>query len=183
MKKCCLLWALLLLWLLAIPVSAAEPPVTRGQFLVLMWADQGGVPFDKTAHPFTDLPEDGQAQAVAWAWSGGLVQGVGGTLFAPDRPLTREECATLLRRFDTGLGRDTFLPNGATLCNDYEGVTLWTGDDLYWACITGRMAWQQNRLAPQGSVSKREAEGYFSASSTLPFCHGYPPFPQGEFGA
>lgn len=151
-----------LLWLLTVPAHAAEAPVTRGEFVVLMWESRGGVPFDKTAHPFTDLPEDGQAQAAAWAWSQGLIQGVGGGLFAPDRPLTREECATLLRRLGRSLGLDAFLPDGAALCNDYEGVTLWAGDDLYWACITGRMAWWENRLFPQGLIERAEAEQYVS---------------------
>lgn len=160
MRKHRLSGALLLLWLLSIPAHAAEAPVTRGEFVVLLWESQGGVPFDKTAHPFTDLKEDGQAQAAAWAYSEGLVQGVGGSLFAPARPLTREECATLLRRLDAHLGRDVFLPDGAALCNDYEGVNLWAGDDLYWACITGRMAWQENRLAPQGPVTQEEAQQY-----------------------
>lgn len=149
-----------LLLLLTLTTRAAEPPVTRGEFVLLLWESQGGVPFDKTAHPFTDLPEDGQAQAAAWAYHQGLVLGVGDHLFAPDRPLTREECATLLRRLDAHLGRDTFLPDGAALCNDYEGVNLWAGDDLYWACITGRMAWLESRLAPLGPVTQEEARQY-----------------------
>lgn len=160
MRKRRLSLILPLLWLLTVPVPAAEVPITRGEFVVLLWESRGGVPFDKTAHPFTDLPEDAQAQAAAWAWNEGLVQGVGGGLFAPDRPLTREECATLLRRLDRSLGLDVFLPDGAALCNDYEGVNLWAGDDLYWACITGRMAWQDNRLSPQGLLKAEQAARY-----------------------
>ncbi len=156
MKKY-LLVASLLFCLLSIPARASEPPVTRGQFAVLLWETQGGVPFDKTAHPFSDLPDDEQAQAVAWAWDLGLVKGVGGDRFAPGRPLTRLECAVLLRRLDDTLGRDTFLPAGAAACNDSIDTTPWAGDDLYWACVTARMDWLDGRLAPQGSVSPEEA--------------------------
>ena len=159
MKKRRIFCALLLASLFPLSVRAGEAPVTRGEFALLLWESQGGVPFDKTAHPFTDLPEDGHAQAVAWAWSEGLVRGVGEDRFAPDRPLTREECATLLRRLDAQLGFDVFLPLGASLCNDYEGVNLWAGDDLYWACITARMGWLDNRLAPLGPVTWDEAQG------------------------
>jgi len=148
---------ILLAALFLLPARAAGAPVTRGQFALLLWESQGGVPFDKTAHPFSDLPEDGQAQAVAWAWDLGLVKGVGGDRFAPDRPLTRLECAVLLRRLDRYLGLDPFLPAGAAACNDYADTTPWAGDDLYWACITARMDWQEGRLAPQGSVSQEEA--------------------------
>lgn len=154
------LCALLFLFVFFLPAQAEDGPVTRGEFTLLLWQSQGGVPFDKTAHPFADIYDDGQAQAVAWAYGEGLVQGIGGYRFAPDRPLTREECATLLRRLDDHLGFDTFLPDGAALCNDYEGVNLWAGDDLYWACITGRMDWQENRLAPQGAVSEAEAKAF-----------------------
>lgn len=159
-----LVWALLLLSLWTVPVRAGEIPVTRGEFVVLMWESQGGVPFDKTAHPFLDLPDDAQAQAAAWAYDLGLVRGVGENRFAPDRPLTREECATLLRRLDARLGFDVFLPAGAALCNDYEGVTPWAEDNLYWACITGRMSWLHNRLAPQGPVDAAEAAGLLAVS-------------------
>ena len=53
-----------LLLLLSLPAHAAEPPITRGEFVTLMWESQGGVPFDITAHPFTDLEgRDEAAQA------------------------------------------------------------------------------------------------------------------------
>ena len=152
MKKYLIL-LFLLSALFSLPGQAAGAPVTRGEFTLLLWESQGAVPFDKTAHPFSDLPEDGEAQAAAWAYCEGLVLGVGDGLFAPDRPLTRQECAVLLRRLDARLGRDTFLPAGPSLCNDYEDTTPWAGDDLYWACITTRMPWQDNRLAPGDTVS------------------------------
>ena len=140
--------------------------ITRGEFVLLLWEDGGGVPFDKTAHPFTDIEEDGVAQAAAWACSLGLVNGVGGTCFAPHRPITREECAALLRRWDSCQGRCTFLPDGAAGCNDYAHISPWADDSLYWACVTGRMDWQAGRLAPLEEVSRAEAEGYFTNRSS-----------------
>lgn len=157
--------AILILFSLLLPLPAhagEDSAVTRGEFILLLWGSQGGVPFDKTAHPFTDLTEDGQAQAAAWAWYHGLTRGVGPARFAPDRPLTRAECATFLRRLDALWERDTFLPQGPSLCNDYEGVTPWGGDDLYWACITGRMDWRDSRLAPGEAVTYAETARYLS---------------------
>lgn len=162
MRKYPLLCLVPLLALFSLPSHALDKAVTRGEFVVLMWESRGAVPFDKTDHPFADLKEDGQCQAAAWAYQEGLVQGVGSSLFAPERPLTREECATLLRRMDAHLGRDVFLPDGPALCNDYEGVSPWAGDDLYWACITGRMDWLECRLAPLSFVTHEEAKGYLS---------------------
>lgn len=137
-------------------------PVSRGEVLLLLWRSAGAVPYDKTAHPFTDLAgRDDLAQAAGWAWDAGLVKGVGDGLYAPDRPMTREELATLLRRNDALLGRDTWLPDGAALCNDYADISPWADDSLYWACIMGRMAWRNCRLAPLEYATCAEAEALF----------------------
>ncbi len=159
---------LLVLTLLPIPTPAAGDAVTRGDFLLLLWAVHGGVPFDKTAHPFTDLEgREDLSQAVAWAYDLGLTKGVGRDLFAPDRPLTREECAHFLRRSDSLLGRDTFLPDGAAGCNENWDISPWSDDSLYWACITGRMNWRDGRLAPLAPVAPPELEDYFSLELEL----------------
>lgn len=160
------------LCLLVLPARGAElgdegtSGVSRGEFIILLWEDGGGVPFDKTAHPFADIGDEWVAQAAAWAYDLGLTKGVGDDLFAPDRPITREECATLLRRWDGCQGRCSFLPDGAALCNDYADISPWADDSLYWACITGRMGWRERRLAPLAEVSREEAEGYFTNRSS-----------------
>ena len=128
----------------------------------MLWQSAGAVPYDKTAHPFTDLSlRDDLSQAAGWAYGLGLVKGVGDGLFAPDRPMTREELATLLRRNDALLGLDTWLPDGAALCNDYADISPWADDSLYWACIMGRMDWKNCRLAPLDYATYAEAEALF----------------------
>ncbi len=152
----------LCLSLLPLGANAAESPVTRGQCLLFLWQSAGGVPYDITAHPFTDLDgRDELAQAAGWAYDQGLIKGVGDSLFAPDRPLTREECATLLRRYDASRGLDVWLPDGAAACNDYADISPWADDSLYWACIMGRMDWRNCRLAPLEFVTLSEAEALF----------------------
>lgn len=167
---CCFLLAALL----SFPAEASGAPVSRGELILLMWRCAGSVPFDMTAHPFTDLEgADQVAQTVAWAWDLGLVKGVGGSLFAPERPLTREECALLLRRWDALLGREVFLPDGAAACNDFADISPWADDSLYWACITGRMAWREGRFAPLEGVCLQELERCFAFELAL-----YPPSPR-----
>ncbi|MGE9971461.1 S-layer homology domain-containing protein [Candidatus Pseudoscillospira sp. SGI.172] len=157
--------ALSLLLLTTPALGAAPEPVTRGDFAVLLWQSAGGVPYDVSTCPFSDVGRNTPyAQAVCWAWDEGVIRGVGEGLFAPDRLLTREECAALLRRNDARLGRDTFFPD-AGICNDFQDISPWADDSLYWACSTGRMAWLENRLAPCAPVTQAEAEGYFSAPS------------------
>lgn len=140
----------------------AEAPVSRGEFLLLLWQSAGAVPYDVTAHPFADLQDrDDLRQAAGWAYGLGLVKGTGEGQFSPDRALTREECAVLLRRWDKLWGRDTWLPDGTAACNDYEGISPWADDSLYWACVTGRLPWRDCRLAPLAPVTQTEAEGLF----------------------
>ena len=155
--------ALCLCFLLSYAPAAETPsgaaPVRRGEVLLLLWQSAGAVPYDKTAHPFTDLAlRDDLGQAAGWAYALGLIKGVGDGLFAPDRPMTREELATLLRRNDALLGLDTWLPDGAALCNDYADISPWADDSLYWACIMGRMEWKNCRLAPLDYATRAEAE-------------------------
>lgn len=151
-------------------------PVSRGEALLLLWQSAGAAPYDKTAHPFTDLMgRDGLAQAAGWAYELGLVKGVGDGLFAPDRPMTREELATLLRRNDALLGRDTWLPDGAAGCNDYADISPWADDSLYWACIMGRMEWKNCRLAPLDYATYAEAEALFP-----PFYGSEMEYPEGS---
>ena len=91
--------ALLLLTLLLPAAAAAQSPVTRVQFVAALWTCSGAVPYDANG-PFSDVnPNSPGATAVAWAYDLGIVRGTGGTLFVPDRPITREEAAVLLRRY------------------------------------------------------------------------------------
>lgn len=144
--------ALLILSLLA-PVGAAEAPLARGDLAAALWEAQG-CPAPQGHCPFSDVPpEDPCAPAVAWAAEQGLVRGPGGGAFAPDRPATREEAAVLLRRYARWLGQDAFYPEIAR-CNDYEDISPWADDSLYWAAGTGVLPWSPGgRLDPLGPVA------------------------------
>ncbi len=49
--------------------------------------------------PFTDVPADADyAEAVAWCWEQGLMEGTSDTRFSPDSTLTRAMVATVLHR-------------------------------------------------------------------------------------
>ena len=156
--------ALLLLLLLLLPRAraAASPAVTRGNFVVLLWESAGSVPGD-AAEGFSDVFRDNPcSEAVGWAAERRLVLGTGGGRFEPDRPITREEAALLLRRWAALQGRDTFLPDGAAGCNDYADISPWADDSLYWATHTGLLEWSQDgRLDPAGTLTPEEAADIF----------------------
>ena len=140
--------------------------VTRAQFVAALWACAGGVPYDANG-PFSDVERDSPgATAIAWAYDLGVVQGTGGACFTPDRPVTREEAAMFLRRYAAHLGRDTFLPGGAAACNDFEDISPWADDSLYWATGTGLIGWSEGgRLDPQGTLTQAQLDAILTRFS------------------
>ena len=150
---------LLLTVLLPAAAAAAPPAVTRAQFVAALWACAGAAPYDANG-PFADVERDSPgAAAIAWAYDLGVAKGTGGACFAPDRPVTREEAAVLLRRYAAHLKRDTFLPGGVAACNDYEDISPWADDSLYWATSIGLLDWGPGgRLDPQEGLTAEALE-------------------------
>ena len=157
--------ALLLLLLLLCPTARGEEgPVTRGGFVSALWESAGAVPYDAQT-PFSDVsPRADYAPAVSWAAHQGLVLGTGEGRFQPERPITREEAAVLLRRWAALLEWDTFLPDGVAACNDYQDISPWADDSLYWACDAGVQPWSPGgRLDPSGTLTQAQTADIFSA--------------------
>ena len=161
--------ALLLLTLLLPAAAAAQSPVTRVQFVAALWTCSGAVPYDANG-PFSDVnPNSPGATAVAWAYDLGIVRGTGGTLFVPDRPITREEAAVLLRRYAVHLGRDTFLPSGvATLRGSLPGRTTPSTGPPASACWRGARTAGRSPRAPSPRRSwSRPSPVFLTALSRL----------------
>ena len=159
--------ALLLLFLLLFPRARAvstSAAVTRGEFVVLLWESAGAVPGD-AAQGFSDvLKDDDCSTAVGWAAERRLVLGTGGGRFEPDRPITREEAAMVLRRAGNFLGVETCAMGSLAECNDFDGISPWADDSLYWATDTGLIPWAEGGLmAPQGTLTADEAAAIISA--------------------
>ena len=100
MRHCAALFFVLLLFSPVVRASG-DAPVSRAQFAAALWAGLGAIPFDANSSFLDVSPSDENAAAISWLSSEGLIQGTGCGLFSPERPITREEAAVLLRR--TGL--------------------------------------------------------------------------------
>lgn len=58
--------------------------------------------YGSLVQPFADVaPDAWYAEDVSWAAAQGIVEGIGGGLFEPDRPVTRAEVVAMLRRYDS----------------------------------------------------------------------------------
>ena len=59
---------------------------------------------------------------------------------------------------------DTFLPDGVAACNDYQDISPWADDSLYWACDAGVLPWSPGgRLDPSGTLTQAQTADIFSA--------------------
>ena len=75
--------------------------MTRGMVVTVLYRMVGEPDVSDVKTPFTDVPEDAYyAPAVAWAYDTGVVNGMNGTTYAPNDPVTREQMAAILMRFN-----------------------------------------------------------------------------------
>ena len=134
--------------------------VTRGMIVTILHRLEGE-PDVSFAMPFADV-ESGAwyAEAVRWAASAGIVNGLSGTVFAPDDPITREQLAAILWRYAKYKGYDVSIGESTNILSytDVGKVSEYAIPALQWACgegvITGR---SDGVLDPQGTATRAEA--------------------------
>jgi hypothetical protein len=141
---------------------APQSTLTRAMLATILYRNAAGdaalgVPRAET--PFTDVVS-GQwyTDAIAWASSNGIVNGVGDDKFAPNAPITREQFATLLYRYAQWSDATASGTANLSAYTDADAVSEYARDAMAWAVanglITGRTA---TTLAPQGTATRAEA--------------------------
>ena len=104
--------------------------------------------------PFADV--DGgawYAEAVRWAASEGIVEGVSATEFAPDAEITREQLAAILHRF---AGEPATAANLATF-TDAASVSAYAVDAMAWCVEQGIITGvTDDTLAPQSTATRAQ---------------------------
>lgn len=92
------LWALEKNILPARETLSPGTPCTRGEAMLYFWRHAGS-PAPETDAVFDDVdPAADYARAVSWAVETGITEGTADASFSPDRPCTRGQIVTLLRR-------------------------------------------------------------------------------------
>jgi hypothetical protein len=69
--------------------------VSRAEFVDLIYRSEGSPDVDNTP-AFTDVAND---NAISWAYSNGIIKGVGDGRFLPDDTITREQITLILTRY------------------------------------------------------------------------------------
>ncbi len=97
-----------------------------------------GSPEVAEAAPFTDVPANSfYADAVAWAYANGMVNGVSATAFNPNGAVTREQMVTFLARYAKYCGMDMTTTGDLSAFTDADTVSGWAVDSMIWAIENG----------------------------------------------
>ncbi|WP_217595660.1 S-layer homology domain-containing protein, partial [Cohnella sp. GbtcB17] len=112
-----------------------------------------------SAHVFTDADYDSWYGAyLDWAASSGIIQGVGGNRFEPDRQVTRQEMAVMLYRFAQYIKADTSIAADAMPdYSDAAAIEAWARQAVLYGqqagIFTGRGG---NSFAPKETATRAE---------------------------
>lgn len=140
-------------------------PVTRLEFVSALNRAAGSPVAKRREAYFRDVPQTYPAlltpSVLDWAVEAGVVQGNGGGLFLPNEPISREQAAVMLLRFDIARGKG---PEGswatAVPYTDAANVASWASEALMWNVLRDYLSPDDGGyFHPWAAVTAAELEG------------------------
>ena len=130
--------------------------LTRAQVATILYALEGKPGNSNNA--FGDVASNAwYFDPVNWCATQGIVAGTGNGNYEPNRNVTREELATMLRGYAAYIGGDTESAADISGFNDASSVSSWATGPISWAVAKGLMSGRPgNLIAPQGTASRAE---------------------------
>lgn len=139
---------------------------TRGMIVTILHRLAGNPVVE--GETFTDVaPGKYYAAPVAWASSQGIVTGYGNGQFGPDKPITREQLATILYRYSAYAGLNTGLSADIGSFADSAAVSTYAREAMSWAVGSGLISGVgDNKLDPGGSATRAQVAAIFTRFMT-----------------
>ena len=133
-----------------------QTATSRAMIVSTLWRLEGS-PHVSSAS-FTDVPASQYyADAVAWAASQKIVSGYSEEIFSPDKPITREELASILYRYATYNAWDTASEASLDEFTDAHTASAYAEKALQWAYAQGILSGMDDRLlTPQGEATRAQ---------------------------
>lgn len=134
---------------------------TRGMIVAILNRLEGS-PTAASAG-FNDVAEgDWYADAVNWAASVGVVNGMGEGIFAPNAAITREQMAAILYNYAAYKGYDVSDRADISGYSDADQVSAWAEEAVQWAVAEGIIAGVTiDTLDAQGSATRAQVAAIF----------------------
>ena len=130
--------------------------LTRGQLMTILYR-MAGTPETEAATPFTDVASGRYfTDAVAWAYEAGIAEGVSGTTFAPNAPVTREQLVTFLYRYAKYKEEDVSAQGNLAGYPDAEAVSEYAQIPMAWAVEQELVNGIDGKLAPKGTATRAQ---------------------------
>lgn len=136
-----------------------DTEMNRAMLVTVLWR-YAGSPKEGT-NTFTDVKSGAwYADAVSWASSKGIVNGVAAGKFDPNGNVTREQLAAILYRFCNSTGIATDKRGDLSSFPDHAEVSSWAKDAFAWAVgkglISGNVINGKTMLDPQGNATRAQ---------------------------
>lgn len=146
-----------------------DSPLTRAQLAQVLWTTCGLPEAEPTT--FTDVPEGAwYYQAISWCQQTRLISGQGGSTFAPNSLLTREQMAAILYRYARHTGSSLRATADMSRFSDLNSVSPWAYDSMRWAATNWLIDISGGALLPQNTVTRAElAEALYAYDINLVF--------------
>ncbi len=168
------------------PVDA----ITRGQVATVLWR-MAGQPEAQEAAPFGEgdvVPGTYYYKAVAWCYEQEIITGYKSgpkaNTFCPSDPVSREELALMVTRFERWAKVDTSGAPAANFdrCTDAASVSDWAADAVTWTAASGVLGGKEipgesgttYRLDPQQGATRAQAAKVFARAWEIQ--HGAAPY-------
>ena len=136
-----------------------DAPVTRAQFVLMLWRMCGQPAASKTA-AFEDTADGGWYQdALNWAVENGYVNGLSDTRFGPSAPITRQQATAILFRLNGGQSGAELMLSGIydQSFSDSASIASWAKDALWWAVYHELVSGVGgSRIAPEANASRAQ---------------------------
>ncbi len=130
--------------------------VTRGMFVTLLYR-LSGAPEVNDALSFTDVDADQYyADAVNWASSNGIVNGMSAAEFAPGAEVSREQMVTMLYRYAQYIQRNTDKDTKLNGFGDSAEVSNWAEAAMKWAVAEGIITGSNGNLNPADESTRAQ---------------------------
>ena len=131
---------------------------TRAMIVTVLWRLEGE-PTVKYSMSFNDVASGTwYTEAVRWAASEGIVNGMSADQFAPNKAITREQLVTILYRYAIYKGMDISVGENTNILsyNDAFGIAKYAIPAMQWACGEGLVKGDNGNLMPAGSATRAQ---------------------------
>ncbi|MGN0962807.1 MAG: leucine-rich repeat protein [Clostridia bacterium] len=132
-----------------------QTAMTRAMLVTVLWRYEGSPAAGSPS--FDDVPKnEWYSEAVAWAETNGVVNGVGAGKFAPNGKITREQMATILFRYSQKKGMNTDKRGSFNAFPDAGQVSAYAAEAMSWTVGEGIINGSDGLLLPQGNATRAQ---------------------------